>query len=118
MTKHTVLFELGCEELPPKSLKTLRDALKAETEKGLKDAGLNFAAIEAYAAPRRLALKLLISMLLKQTHKNVLTALLYKRLMMLKANQLKHLKALCVVKALRLISFQLSKQVKLKKFAS
>jgi hypothetical protein len=53
--KHTVLFELGCEELPPKSLKTLRDALKAETEKGLKDAGLNFAAIEAYAAPRRLA---------------------------------------------------------------
>lgn len=55
---HTVLFELGCEELPPKSLKTLRDALKAETEKGLKDAGLNFAAIEAYAAPRRLALKI------------------------------------------------------------
>ena len=57
--KHTVLFELGCEELPPKSLKTLRDALKAETEKGLKDAGLNFAAIEAYAAPRRLALKII-----------------------------------------------------------
>ncbi len=27
MSKHTVLFELGCEELPPKSLKTLRDAL-------------------------------------------------------------------------------------------
>ncbi len=58
MSKHTVLFELGCEELPPKSLKTLRDALKAETEKGLKDAGLNFATIEAYAAPRRLALKI------------------------------------------------------------
>ena len=35
MSKHTVLFELGCEELPPKSLKTLRDALKAETVKGL-----------------------------------------------------------------------------------
>ena len=33
MAKHTVLFELGCEELPPKSLKTLRDALKAEVEK-------------------------------------------------------------------------------------
>ncbi|WP_273777555.1 glycine--tRNA ligase subunit beta [Acinetobacter sp. GSS19] len=59
MSKHTVLFELGCEELPPKSLKTLRDALKAETEKGLKDAGLNFSAIEAYAAPRRLALKII-----------------------------------------------------------
>ena len=58
MSKHTVLFELGCEELPPKSLKKLRDALKAETEKGLKDAGLAFDTIEAYAAPRRLALKI------------------------------------------------------------
>lgn len=50
MSKHTVLFELGCEELPPKSLKTLRDALQAETVKGLKDAGLAFDSIEAYAA--------------------------------------------------------------------
>ncbi|EXF58493.1 glycine--tRNA ligase, beta subunit [Acinetobacter sp. 1294596] len=58
MSKHTVLFELGCEELPPKSLKTLRDALLAETVKGLKDAGLAFDSIEAYAAPRRLALKI------------------------------------------------------------
>lgn len=59
MSKHTVLFELGCEELPPKSLKTLRDALQAETVKGLKDAGLAFDLIEAYAAPRRLALKII-----------------------------------------------------------
>ncbi|OTG80421.1 glycine--tRNA ligase subunit beta [Acinetobacter sp. ANC 4558] len=58
MSKHTVLFELGCEELPPKSLKKLRDALKVETEKGLKEAGLTFDSIEAYAAPRRLALKI------------------------------------------------------------
>ncbi|SPL70271.1 glycine--tRNA ligase subunit beta [Acinetobacter stercoris] len=58
MSKHTVLFELGCEELPPKSLKTLRDALKAETVKGLNDAGLTFDSVEAYAAPRRLALKI------------------------------------------------------------
>jgi len=58
MSKHTVLFELGCEELPPKSLKKLRDALKVETEKGLKEAGLSFDSIEAYAAPRRLALKI------------------------------------------------------------
>lgn len=58
MSQHTVLFELGCEELPPKSLKTLRDALKAETVKGLQDAGLHFVAVEAYAAPRRLALKI------------------------------------------------------------
>ncbi|MDH2045339.1 glycine--tRNA ligase subunit beta [Acinetobacter sp. MF4642] len=59
MSKHTVLFELGCEELPPKNLKTLRDALQAETVKGLKDAGLAFDLIEAYAAPRRLALKII-----------------------------------------------------------
>ena len=58
MTQHTVLFELGCEELPPKSLKTLQDALQAETEKGLNAAGLNFSKISAYAAPRRLALRI------------------------------------------------------------
>lgn len=56
---HTVLFELGCEELPPKNLKTLRDALKTEVEKGLNAAGLAFEAIEAYAAPRRLALEII-----------------------------------------------------------
>lgn len=59
MSQHTVLFELGCEELPPKSLKNLRDALQAETVKGLKDAGLAFAEVIAYAAPRRLALKII-----------------------------------------------------------
>lgn len=112
MTKHTVLFELGCEELPPKSLKTLRDALKAETEKGLKDAGLNFTSIEAYAAPRRLALKIVdIDAAQADTQKRF-DALLFKPLMMQKANQPKHLKALCVVKASRLISFRRSKQVK------
>ncbi|KAF7276580.1 hypothetical protein GWI33_010062, partial [Rhynchophorus ferrugineus] len=59
MALHTVLFELGCEELPPKSLKNLRDALKSEVEKGLNDAGLKFETIEAYAAPRRLALEII-----------------------------------------------------------
>lgn len=58
MNQHTVLFELGCEELPPKSLKTLRDALVAETKKGLESAGFQFAHIDGYAAPRRLAIKI------------------------------------------------------------
>ncbi|MCH4249210.1 MAG: glycine--tRNA ligase subunit beta [Acinetobacter populi] len=58
MSLHTVLFELGCEELPPKSLKNLRDALKSEVKKGLQAAGLAFEHIDAYAAPRRLALKI------------------------------------------------------------
>ena len=53
---HTVLFELGCEELPPKSLKTLRDALKIEVQTRLQAAGIDFGQIHAYAAPRRLAL--------------------------------------------------------------
>src|SRR5690606_36710800 len=58
MSKHTILYDLGCEALPPKSLKKLRDALQAETVKGLNDAGLAFDSIEAYAAPRRLTLKI------------------------------------------------------------
>ena len=56
MSQHTVLFELGCEELPPKSLKILRDALKTEVETRLNTAGFTFDRIDAYAAPRRLAL--------------------------------------------------------------
>ncbi|MEY4516670.1 MAG: hypothetical protein RL180_1016 [Pseudomonadota bacterium] len=56
MSQHTVLFELGCEELPPKSLKTLRDALKSEMHNRLTAGGLSYRALQAYAAPRRLAL--------------------------------------------------------------
>lgn len=56
MSQHTVLFELGCEELPPKSLKNLRDALKSEMQNRLSAAGLSHGVIHAYAAPRRLAL--------------------------------------------------------------
>jgi len=56
MSLHTVLFELGCEELPPKSLKTLRDALLSEVTTRLATAGLAFEKINAYAAPRRLAI--------------------------------------------------------------
>ncbi len=65
---HTVLFELGCEELPPKSLKTLRDALKSEVQTHLQTAGIEFGQILAYAAPRRLAL-LIKDMASKQADK-------------------------------------------------
>ena len=106
MSKHTVLFELGCEELPPKSLKTLRDALQAETIKGLKDAGLAFDSIEAYAAPRRLALKIFnVDAAQADTQKRFDGP----------AVQAAY-DALCVVKALLRIKYQRSKQVKLKKF--
>jgi len=56
MSKHTVLFELGCEELPPKSLKTLRDALSSELTTRLAAAGFTYDQLHAYAAPRRLAI--------------------------------------------------------------
>ncbi|WP_201616321.1 glycine--tRNA ligase subunit beta [Psychrobacter urativorans] len=54
----TILFELGCEELPPKSLKPLRDALQASVTAQLNDANINFDSMKAFAAPRRLALQI------------------------------------------------------------
>ncbi|MDD4914237.1 MAG: glycine--tRNA ligase subunit beta [Methylococcales bacterium] len=53
-TNH-LLFELGCEELPPKSLKKLSQTLLDNIQAGLKEAGLEFARGAAYATPRRLA---------------------------------------------------------------
>jgi len=49
------LVELGTEELPPKALNKLSDAFRAGIEKGLKDAGLKHGRVQAFAAPRRLA---------------------------------------------------------------
>ena len=54
----TILFELGCEELPPKSLKTLRDALQASVTEQLNESDISFDSIKAFAAPRRLALQI------------------------------------------------------------
>ncbi len=51
-----LLFELGCEELPPKSLLKLSNALLSNIKAGLKDAELNYVSAEAYASPRRLAI--------------------------------------------------------------
>ena len=54
----TILFELGTEELPPKNLKTLRDALNDHVTQSLKDANIRFDTIKSFAAPRRLALQI------------------------------------------------------------
>ena len=54
----TILFELGCEELPPKSLKPLRDALQNSVTEQLKEADIHFDSIKAFAAPRRLAIEI------------------------------------------------------------
>jgi glycyl-tRNA synthetase beta chain len=50
-----LLFELGCEELPPKSLLKLSNALLSGIESGLKEADLSYASAHAYVTPRRLA---------------------------------------------------------------
>jgi glycyl-tRNA synthetase beta chain len=51
------LVEIGTEELPPKSLLALADAFAAGIGKGLDDAGLVHGAVEPFATPRRLAVR-------------------------------------------------------------
>jgi len=58
MTTQPFLVELGCEELPPKSLKTLADNFLAGIENGLKQAGLTYTHARHFAAPRRLAVSI------------------------------------------------------------
>ncbi|KGQ37215.1 glycine--tRNA ligase subunit beta [Gallibacterium genomosp. 1] len=58
MTK-TFLAEIGTEELPPKALKKLAVAFKDNVEQELTQAGLAFDAVEWFATPRRLAVKVL-----------------------------------------------------------
>ncbi|MBU2571814.1 MAG: glycine--tRNA ligase subunit beta [Gammaproteobacteria bacterium] len=52
--KH-LLFELGSEELPPKTLITLSRALLNNVRQGLDNADLSYSGIKGYATPRRLA---------------------------------------------------------------
>lgn len=53
-TQH-LLFELGSEELPPKSLLKLSQSLHDFIVAGLNEAELSFTGTKAYATPRRLA---------------------------------------------------------------
>lgn len=55
MTTQHLLFELGSEELPPKSLVKLSQALHDHLVQGLCDAQLTFTGSKMFAAPRRLA---------------------------------------------------------------
>lgn len=56
MSQYDLLFELGTEELPPKALKTLSEALRDNFAANLQNNDFTFDSIENYAAPRRLAL--------------------------------------------------------------
>jgi glycyl-tRNA synthetase beta chain len=51
------LFELGTEELPPKALGTLEQALREGIVTRLAALGLRHGAVQSFAAPRRLAVR-------------------------------------------------------------
>ncbi len=56
-TRRDFLFELGTEELPPKTLTVLEQALRNGFASGLAAAGLTHGAVESFATPRRLAVR-------------------------------------------------------------
>ncbi len=56
MPNNTLLLEIGTEELPPKSLNNLREALQQNIQAGLKQVELSHAQVESFATPRRLAI--------------------------------------------------------------
>lgn len=55
MSKQDFLVELGTEELPPKALLKLSKAFKVGVVEGLKNESLDFAEVQSFATPRRLA---------------------------------------------------------------
>ena len=59
MSKRDFLVEIGTGELPPKALRLLSEAFLANTRAAFESAGLSFDSIEAFATPRRLAVRAL-----------------------------------------------------------
>ncbi|WP_075880498.1 glycine--tRNA ligase subunit beta [Vreelandella massiliensis] len=57
MAVDTLLLELGAEELPPTALDALSDAFAAGIQRGLQEAEIPFESVEAFATPRRLAVR-------------------------------------------------------------
>lgn len=58
MSKRDLLFEIGTEELPPKSLFVLASALADGIGQGLVDAGVKHGEAQWFATPRRLAVRI------------------------------------------------------------
>jgi len=56
MRNDNLLIEIGTEELPPKSLKTLAQSFQDGMVQALNEKGLQFTDIHYHAAPRRLGL--------------------------------------------------------------
>jgi glycyl-tRNA synthetase beta chain len=59
MVNETLLIELGTEELPPKSLKTLATAFYDNIKSQLDASGLSYSEIKWFATPRRLAVQVI-----------------------------------------------------------
>ena len=59
MVNETLLIELGTEELPPKSLKTLATAFYENIKSQLDSNDLSYSEIKWFATPRRLAVQVL-----------------------------------------------------------
>ena len=57
MTARALFFELGTEELPPRTLQALSAALEEGIVKGLDDAGIAHGDAHRFATPRRLAVR-------------------------------------------------------------
>ncbi|MFV7562124.1 glycine--tRNA ligase subunit beta [Aeromonas sp. PS2Canimalfood6] len=57
MAQYTFLVEIGTAELPPKALRSLAEAFADNFKAELTKADLAFGAVEWFASPRRLALK-------------------------------------------------------------
>ena len=58
MSAHDLLFELGTEELPPRTLLSLSNALTEGLRAGLDGAGIPHGKIHGFATPRRLAVRI------------------------------------------------------------
>jgi len=58
MSAHDLLFELGTEELPPRTLLSLSTALTEGVLKGIDAAGIPHGKVHGYATPRRLAVRM------------------------------------------------------------
>ena len=56
MPTNSLLLEIGTEELPPKSLNKLREALQQNITAGLEQAELSHGEVYSFATPRRLAI--------------------------------------------------------------
>jgi glycyl-tRNA synthetase beta chain len=58
MISHDLLFELGTEELPPRTLLSLSTALTEGVLSGLDAAGIPHGKVQGFATPRRLAVQI------------------------------------------------------------